>query len=52
LGALINFFARVTMERAAFTLVCGGLWVYFSRRKIHSIDRDFAGLAPRGTRDQ
>jgi hypothetical protein len=52
MGAALCFFTRVTLERAAFTLSCGGLWVYLSRRKIHSIDRDVAGLAPRETRNQ
>lgn len=46
-GAARCVFFGVTPARLAFAAVCGLLWFWLSRRKVHSIDREVLGLRPR-----
>jgi hypothetical protein len=40
-------FSGFTSARAAFALVCCALWLWLSRRKVRSLDRDTLGVPPR-----
>ena len=46
-GAAGCAFFEATPTRVGFAAVCGLLWFWMSRRKVHSLDRETLGMPAR-----